>query len=316
MALDPQIVRRDKASKHLRQPGEIYQGIVTSVKDDGRVFVKVPSLGITSGPIVPVNSSPSNRLSVGDAVICSFNNIYNSSLIVFGTATQSADDYAISRYATAAERDSQITSPQEGRAVYILNTDELQIYNGSSWVTISDVTTSGSLSLQTLSVSGSTSLSSSTSIGNVSSTEIGYLDGVTSSLQNQINGKAPIASPSLTGSVSISGSLSVSGEFSYHPTPKTSSVDVTLQLSDDGKIIKMTNGSSASVTIPLNSSVAFPIGSQVTVIRYGSGSLSIVGSSSVSVRATPGQSLRAQYSSATALKIDSDEWILMGDLVV
>ncbi len=24
MALDPQIVRRDKASKHLRQPGEMY----------------------------------------------------------------------------------------------------------------------------------------------------------------------------------------------------------------------------------------------------------------------------------------------------
>lgn len=310
MALDPQIVRRDKASKHLRQPGEIHQGIVTSVKDDGRVFVKIPGLGITSGPITPVNSSPSNRLSVGDTVICSFNNIYNSSLVVFGTATQAVDDYSITRYATTAERDSQITSPQEGRVIYILDTDELQIYNGSSWITVIDTGASENLSIETLSVSGSTSLSASTSIGSVSSAEIGYLDGVTSAIQAQIDGKASTASPSFTGNVTVSG------EFAYHPTPQTSSVGVTLQLSDDGKIIKMTNASSASVTIPLSSSVSFPIGSQVTVIRYGSGSLSIVGSGSVAVRATPGQSLRAQYSSATALKIDSDEWILMGDLVV
>jgi hypothetical protein len=37
---------------------------------------------------------------------------------------------------------------------------------------------------------GTVSLPSTTSIGNVSSTEIGYLDGVTSSMQTQINSKA------------------------------------------------------------------------------------------------------------------------------
>ena len=36
-------------------------------------------------------------------------------------------------------------------------------------------------------------------VANVSSTEIGYLDGVTSAIQTQIDAKAPLASPALTG---------------------------------------------------------------------------------------------------------------------
>ena len=38
----------------------------------------------------------------------------------------------------------------------------------------------------------------------VSSTEIGYLDGVTSAIQTQINAKAPIDNPAFTGTVSLS----------------------------------------------------------------------------------------------------------------
>ena len=48
---------------------------------------------------------------------------------------------------------------------------------------------------------GSVVLPSTTSIGNVSSTEIGYIDGVTSAIQTQIDTKAPIANPTFTGTV-------------------------------------------------------------------------------------------------------------------
>jgi hypothetical protein len=41
------------------------------------------------------------------------------------------------------------------------------------------------------------------SVSSVTSTEAGYLSGVTSALQNQIDAKAPIVSPSFTGLVSI-----------------------------------------------------------------------------------------------------------------
>ena len=50
------------------------------------------------------------------------------------------------------------------------------------------------------------------SVGPLSSTEIGYLDGVTSAVQTQINTKAPSDSPAFTGNFSVSnsyGSLSI-----------------------------------------------------------------------------------------------------------
>lgn len=53
---------------------------------------------------------------------------------------------------------------------------------------------------------GTVELPATTSIGDVSATEIGYLDGVTSSIQDQLNDldtdKAPIESPTFTGTVS------------------------------------------------------------------------------------------------------------------
>ena len=46
---------------------------------------------------------------------------------------------------------------------------------------------------------GTVVLPSTTTIGSVSSTELGYVDGVTSAIQTQIDSKAPLASPALTG---------------------------------------------------------------------------------------------------------------------
>ncbi len=49
---------------------------------------------------------------------------------------------------------------------------------------------------------GNVVLPSTTSIGDVSSTELGYLNNVTSAIQTQINDKAPLADPTFTGTVS------------------------------------------------------------------------------------------------------------------
>ena len=49
---------------------------------------------------------------------------------------------------------------------------------------------------------GTVVLPSTTSIGNVSATEISYVDGVTSAIQTQLNAKAPTANPTFTGTVS------------------------------------------------------------------------------------------------------------------
>jgi hypothetical protein len=68
-------------------------------------------------------------------------------------------------------------------------------YNGTSWkiIGIKNIT-----DYQTV-------------IPGLSNTELGYLDGVTSSVQTQLGTKAPIASPTFTGTVTIPAGASISG---------------------------------------------------------------------------------------------------------
>lgn len=48
-----------------------------------------------------------------------------------------------------------------------------------------------------------------TAMAAVSATELGYIDGVTSSIQTQINSKAGTAAPTLTGTVTASGDINL-----------------------------------------------------------------------------------------------------------
>jgi hypothetical protein len=67
---------------------------------------------------------------------------------------------------------------------------------------------------------GTVILPSTTSIGNVSSTEIGYVDGVTSAIQTQLNSKAPLASPTLTGTTNVDN-LTIGGTLTFNGTATT-----------------------------------------------------------------------------------------------
>jgi hypothetical protein len=87
----------------------------------------------------------------------------------------------------------------------------------------------------------------------------------------------------------------------------------TAVLTDSGKVVTINNGSANNFTIPTNASVAFPVGTQILVAQLGDGQTTITGAG-VTFRFTPGQKLRTKYSSATCIKIDTDEWLLVGDL--
>jgi hypothetical protein len=80
------------------------------------------------------------------------------------------------------------------------------------------------------------------------------------------------------------------------------------------KWIRMTSGSANTVTVPLNATQAFPIGSQINIIQAGAGATTVVATGGVTINATPSLVLRAQYSSATLVKVATDTWDLVGDL--
>jgi hypothetical protein len=95
----------------------------------------------------------------------------------------------------------------------------------------------------------------------------------------------------------------------------------TFVLSDSGKMIKASNASAQTYSIPTNASVAFPIGTQIHLIQAGSESVTIqaVTSGTTTILSTAATQnapkTRVQYSSVTCIKSDTDQWYVIGDII-
>ena len=95
---------------------------------------------------------------------------------------------------------------------------------------------------------------------------------------------------------------------------------VTLALTDNGKLIRCTNSTSAmNVDIPLNSSVAFPTGAEISIMNE----LTHASANSLTVTLTSGVTLLSKesantvadrYTSAVLKKLGTDTWTLVGNL--
>jgi hypothetical protein len=90
----------------------------------------------------------------------------------------------------------------------------------------------------------------------------------------------------------------------------------TVVLSDNGKVVEVSNASPITVSIPTNTT-AFPIGSQITVLQSGTGQITFAATTpeTTTINGTPGLKLRTQWSSAVLLKRDTEQWVVLGDVV-
>lgn len=88
----------------------------------------------------------------------------------------------------------------------------------------------------------------------------------------------------------------------------------TLVLSDEAKLVTLTNAAAITLTVPTNATVAFPVGSRVDLVPLGAGMVTVAGAGGVTIRATPSAVTRATYGAASLLKLATDEWLLVGDL--
>ena len=78
--------------------------------------------------------------------------------------------------------------------------------------------------------------------------------------------------------------------------------------------------SAQTYSIPTNASVAYPTGTQINIIAIGAGQVTInavtSGTTTVLSNGATAASpkLRAQYSSATLVKVGTDSWYVIGDI--
>ena len=141
----------------------------------------------------------------------------------------------------------------------------------------------------------------------------------TETLTNKTLTSPTLTTPALgTPASGILSSCTVDGtnEVGFKNIPQNAqSTNYTLTLADAGKHIYRSSGSAATWTIPANSSVAYPTGTAITFINLSATAVSIAITTDtmyLSSLGTTGTRTLAQYGSATAIKFDSNNWLISG----
>ena len=160
-------------------------------------------------------------------------------------------------------------------------------------------------------------------VSGVSDTEIGYLDGVTSAIQTQLDAKAPNANPTFTGTVTVaaSGVAFTDGTQTKAGVPSLTTIGTTIgaayNLSTGGLALRdqlIPVSGTYAITVPANATTAYPVGTSISFYQSAGTGANFVEASGVTILRTPGLKLRTTYSSATLTKVASDTWLLAGDL--
>lgn len=90
----------------------------------------------------------------------------------------------------------------------------------------------------------------------------------------------------------------------------------TFAIDDWQKLTSFTSSSSVTATIPLNSTTAYSVGTRLDMVQDGTGQVTIAGAVGVTLKTSTTAALRTQYSIASAIKMATDTWLIVGDLAV
>ena len=214
--------------------------------------------------------------------------------IVFITAT-SGDTFTITR---ARAGTSGVQHSAGATVQHVLTSDDLNAFK----LAISPVTsmgfagsTSGATTVQATAVAGTTTLT----LPAATDTLVGK--ATTDTLTNKTLTSPTLNTPTINDARQ---NLTLNAQ---------TGTTYTLALTDNGRLVTLSNASAITLTVPTNASVAFATGAVINIQQIGAGQVTVAGAGGVTVTGT-GTKLRTQYSAAALVKTGTDSWTLIGDL--
>jgi hypothetical protein len=145
-----------------------------------------------------------------------------------------------------------------------------------------------------------------------------------SGLTSALGDKAPLASPTFTGTVTVAasgiaftdGTQTMEGVPSRTPiVPKTASYTLSA-LTHRDSMIEVDSTSATTISIPTDATLNYPVGTSIDILQTNTGQVTIaaVTPGTTTVNSTPGLKLRTRWSSCTLFKRAANTWVVFGDL--
>lgn len=316
-------------------------GLVVEYATTVSTITKTVSNKALTSNVATLTTSATHGFAVGDyVVVSSVDATFNGTYVVASVPTATTFTYAktATNVTSAAASGSAVVSSKRrfGGMVRDASDGVIKLFEDATTKPASTVDFAEAGLVYGDARMGALTVSSLT-LGDVSNTEFGYLDGVTSAIQTQLNAKAPLASPTFTGTVTVpatitapssvvvtlpttTGTLVTATDVSstYAPllqttvTPNFTSNAYTLLSTDKDKIILASNSTTAgTINIPTGT---FATGVVLTIVQTGTGQITIATSGTLNSNGAK-YKLNGQWASAQIIVTASNTFLLIGNLV-
>ena len=201
-------------------------------------------------------------------------------------------------------------------STFVVGTDDIDVFQFSGAGTYvagaGIVLTDNSFSVDTTTIQAR--------VADVSDTEIGYLNGVTSAIQTQMDTKSPSASPTFTGTVTGNPAVGTTSTgtsgFGYMGLPQNGATTGAYGIVAADAGTHIYSSATRTITIPANGTIAMPIGSTIVFIAGSGATVTIAITTDTMLLAgagTTGSRTLAPFGMATAVKITATSWIISGN---